>query len=504
MRVLLINTNLEVNPWPVVPLGLCYLASTLEHAGYEVRLLDLTFGHRRERRLRQIIQSFRPDCIGISIRNIDNVNMCQPFFYLDAIKTNIVDMCRETSSAPLLLGGSAIGIAPEEILDFLAADYAIAGDGEQPVLALLEQLQNNNGGCAQPTAGVYARDRMGQIISPPELSRCNLADLVHPEPYRWIDYRLYEKRGATANIQAKRGCAFQCIYCSYNLIEGKHYRLREPSDIADEVEKWVRHAHPRCLEFVDSTFNAPQHHALAICEELVRKNLKMRYTTMGLNPGCLSDDLMIAMKAAGFDQFMCSPDSASQTVLERLHKNFDRTDLEKAVKLFQKHDLRTFWFFVLGGPGETTATLEDTLDFCQNSIDPRDVIHLTIGFRVFGQTELARIMRREGLLTDGQSLLRPTFYVSPHVNARDILSRIHARGRKQTNIITYFDMELYDTLKYLTETFFPINTPEHNWVHIPNINRQLNRLGIWSHLHRRHQKRLNRLHQNTSLPDMPN
>lgn len=492
MKILLINSNQEVNPWPVIPLGLTYIARVLTDQNHQVTFLDLVFTKKCQRAIQNKLKKCQPDLIGVSIRNIDNVNMCNPFFYLEQIKRDIISACRSNSKAPIILGGSAVGISPKMIMDYLEVDYAVAGDGEQPIVTLINELERNSVPQIE-IDGLYSRNEDGSIKAPRSLARGDFSCLRHPEPYHWIDYPLYQRRGGVANIQAKRGCVFNCIYCSYNIIEGKCYRLREPEDIADEIEKWIEIEHPRCIEFVDSTFNSPLEHAIAICQEINKRQFKQRLTTMGLNPGCLSSELMSQMRNAGFEQCMCSPDSASQRILENLKKNFHYDDLIHAVELFRENDFRTFWFFILGGPGETKQTVQETLNFCRDRISKKDVIHITIGFRVFDDTRLADIMRSDYMLTDDYTFLFPQFYCSPHIEPIEILKMVHETAISNKNIITYFDMEIYDALKSFFETIFPFNPPEHNWINIPHINDMLNRIGLWKNLHKRHLKRFQRL-----------
>ncbi|MBK7474074.1 MAG: hypothetical protein IPI73_28855 [Betaproteobacteria bacterium] len=90
----------------------------------------------------------------------------------------------------------------------------------------------------------------------------------------------YQAGGGTWPLQTKRGCSMRCSYCAYPLIEGRRGRQRAPGDVVDEIER-VLHAtgvqgctRPRTFEFVDSTFNVPSEHAIAICEEIIRRGVR--------------------------------------------------------------------------------------------------------------------------------------------------------------------------------------------------------------------------------------
>ena len=100
----------------------------------------------------------------------------------------------------------------------------------------------------------------------------------------WVAWPPYERSGGTWPVQSKRGCPLACVYCAYPVIEGHHHRLRPPGDVVDEIERVSRAQGPRTFEIVDSTFNVPIEHALALCEEIVRRGLKVNLAATTVNP----------------------------------------------------------------------------------------------------------------------------------------------------------------------------------------------------------------------------
>ncbi|HVR18895.1 MAG TPA: cobalamin-dependent protein, partial [Polyangiaceae bacterium] len=80
MNVLLVNPNREQMPWPVVPVGLCTVASALRRAGHDVDVLDLTFSRDIRRDLLARVRTRAPELVGVTIRNIDNCNFESPHF----------------------------------------------------------------------------------------------------------------------------------------------------------------------------------------------------------------------------------------------------------------------------------------------------------------------------------------------------------------------------------------------------------------------------------------
>ena len=107
MRVLIVNSNQERSPWPVPPLGACAVAASVREAGHDVRLLDLTFVTRTRSAVARAVDDFRPEVIGIGVRNIDNVDWQAPHFYLPRIKADVVDVCQAKGGCPIVIGGPA-------------------------------------------------------------------------------------------------------------------------------------------------------------------------------------------------------------------------------------------------------------------------------------------------------------------------------------------------------------------------------------------------------------
>ncbi|MCK4505728.1 MAG: cobalamin-dependent protein, partial [Candidatus Aegiribacteria sp.] len=86
MKILLISSNRERHPWPIPPIGACYVASSLEHSGFDVQLLDILFSENPSSAITEKIRRFLPDMVAVSIRNIDNVDQQSPYFYLTDVK----------------------------------------------------------------------------------------------------------------------------------------------------------------------------------------------------------------------------------------------------------------------------------------------------------------------------------------------------------------------------------------------------------------------------------
>jgi len=404
-KLLLINTNTLKSPYPVPPLGICLIASCMR-GSYDVRIYDGMFdeGSGLESRL----SSFNPDFVGFSIRNVDDMVTERNIFFVEEVYRKFIEPARRFTNAPFILGGSGYTIFPREILDYTGADYGIAGEGEETLPALLQKLERGEDISEIPNVYTKTSQTSGYL---------RIEKDYNQRPYSQIDLKLnfkpYTGRGAYS-IQTKRGCSLQCLYCSYPLLEGKQYRLRTPVSIVNEIAEASERIGPDVtFEFVDSTFNEPKGHAEDICRELIRRKIKVRMRTMGMNPRNTSRELFALMMEAGFTQIDVTPDSASPPVIKNLRKGFTMDDIRRTANLIREFDMPAMWFFLFGGPGESRETFNETLCFIDNYINTNDLVYMSGGLRIYPGTPLYQVALKEGIISASDNLLSPSvFYFS--------------------------------------------------------------------------------------------
>jgi radical SAM superfamily enzyme YgiQ (UPF0313 family) len=250
-----------------------------------------------------------------------------------------------------------------------------------------------------------------------------------------IDFTPYREKGAYS-IQTKRGCSHGCIYCTYPWLEGTKFRTRDPEDIVDEIEQ----AHDRLgnvmFEFVDSTFNDPPGHAESICSEIIRRKLRLRLRTMGINPRNSSEKLFELMMEAGFVQIDATPDTASPAMLKNLRKGFELYDVRQMASSIRKFNLPSMWFFLFGGPGENEKTFKETIDFIDQDINPDDLVYMAAGLRIYPNTPLEKTALKEKIIKPGQSLMYPpVFYYSKETPRDKLIELINEVSNKSVNCV---------------------------------------------------------------------
>ena len=414
MKVLLVSPNVESLPDPVFPIGLAYVTAALRENGIQYRVLDLCFVQDYKAAIGSSIESFQPDIIGLSLRNLDNVSYPNYISYVPFYR-QVVQTIRTQTKGLIVVGGSGFALIPESVLEYLGADFGVVGEGELSFVRLLKQLDGKKD---------YYQSQGSRIINDHAGITEDLDTLPVPDR-SGFDNQAYLKWGGMGNIQTKRGCPFRCIYCTYPIIEGGKARLRNPRLICDEIEGMLANGIDNFF-FVDNTFNYPLDHAQSICQEIISRKLPVKWSCYA-NPRFITPRLIELMLAAGCTGLEFGSDAANQTMLVNLGKNFTVNDLRGASAICRQSGISYCHNLLLGGPGETMETVHQTLDAIKD-MSPTAVICM-IGIRVFPKTRLSFIAMEEGIIGPEEDFLKPVFYLSPAIE-NEILPFIEEFSRE--------------------------------------------------------------------------
>lgn len=400
MKVLLISANRERDPHPVFPIGLACLVGPLAAAGHLLSVLDLCFEPEPPLAISSALAENQPDIVVISLRNLDNVTWPGSRSYLDGVR-EIVALCHDR--AVTIIGGSGFSLMPVEILASVGADYGVAAEGEEVLPRLLDCLES--GGDAARLPGVVLPGR-ADFIPPLPLGTLGTPDRT------LFDVGRYYSEGGMANVQTKRGCPFDCIYCTYPLLEGRCMRLRPIPEIIAEIRTLVDCYGVNYLYFVDDIFNYPPEFAEELCRTMVAERLPVNWSAF-INPDFITPELMDAMLAAGCDAVEFGSDSGSPVMLNNLRKSFTIDDMRRASRLCNERNVDFAHYLLFGGPGETRETILESFAL-MDELEPTAVIAMT-GIRIYPNTALYLTAIEEGLVEASASLLEPVFYISPAV-----------------------------------------------------------------------------------------
>ena len=400
MRVLLISANTEKIHMPTLPLGLACVASATQKAGYDVAMVDLMVEKDTRSALKEAIEGFSPDIIGISVRNIDDQNMENPIFLLDPVK-EIVAGCRSLSGARIVLGGAGYSLFPESALSFLGADLGIQGEGEVVFPELIERMERGASlsglsGLYVPSHGFQCKRAFTKNLDTLPLPDTDLLPIPSQKEKLWMP------------VQTRRGCPLSCSYCSTEVIEGRVMRRHSPEAIVQWMARW-RRAGIRQFYFVDNTFNLPPSYAKKICRNLIDHGLNIRWWSI-LYPKQVDKELVGLMAEAGCEQVSIGFESGSERILKNMNKRFTPKEVHQISERLSEYGIRRMGFLLLGSPGETRESVEESLVFA-DSVN-LNFLKITAGVRIYPHTSLAKRAIAEGVISSHDDLLFPRFYLA--------------------------------------------------------------------------------------------
>jgi len=448
-RVFLLSANTMTEPYPVYPLGMAIVASALVSAGHHVRQFDLLNEDRSYARLHRAIQEFNPDFVGISMRNIDNVDsFSSEESWTLAADRAVIKKIKEATGAPVVLGGSAFSIMPEEILEFVEADYGIVGDGGILFTHWIERFEQG---------------QKSPLISR-ENHPLDMGDMtVHP---LWSEpiIKYYNENSKVIGLPTKRGCPHHCAYCTYPVLEGSKFRHREPGSVIEDIRQLQQDYHIGNIFFTDSVFNDTEETYLEMVEELLRSEIRITWSAF-FRPAGIKNKHLRLLKRSGLYAVEAGTDAASDATLAGLKKDFRFDEVIHFNEACLQEEIPCIHYIMFGGPGETKETLKEGLgniDLLKNC-----VVLAFSGVRIFPGTLLHKKAIKDGIVHGKDSLLKPVFYFSPEIEPKAMNSILeetfrHKRqrifppsaGRERLKILSRFGYRgpLWDKLISFNKT----------------------------------------------------
>ena len=408
-RVLLVSVNTEDQPYPVYPLALDYLRAPLQQAGYDTRTWDSQFAQSRGFKFEEVLRSYDPAVALVSVRNADNNDAANTKNYLPDTLAMVAAIKNHTG-AKVVLGGSGYSLFPDEILKASQADCGVMGPGEHIVVALVEALLEGTDPCLLP--GLVYRQGDSCRINPP----------VPPSSARALlsrDRELvqsYWEQGGLPGVQLKRGCPYECVYCTYPLLEGRKFLQKDAAEVVDEIQGFYETAGVDQFFVVDSVMNAVPALARAFAEELCRRRLPVHWSGYFIPKG-ITRECVELWRASGLDGIEFGVDTLCPPLLKRWGKAFQLADLHQAAQACVETGMPYSMYLIFGGPGETQAC-------------PKAVVFGFLGMRIYPRTRLLDIARQEGVVRNGDNLLEPKFYISSQLDPDRLTARLAELGRQ--------------------------------------------------------------------------
>lgn len=371
------NEELDRSIFRYPPLGLGYLASMLRTNGVSVQLLDCTFIDPQH--ALRIVRKSHPRIVGI-----------YSMVTINHHATELAKALREETEL-LVAGGPLPSLVPEEFLDMF--DIVVIHEGEH---TFLEVVRNHlNGASWKEVSGIAFLDDEGNCHQNQDRPfEQNLDSLPYPardlfpnKSYKHYWSTLY---GYTVTNQiTTRGCPYLCDFCS-NPIFGRSYRERSASNVVDEMREIEGLGYDRVF-FSDDCFTQNLQRVEEICDILIHEKLNLEWMCLS-RADRLDERTAMKMARAGCKQIFFGIESGNERMLKVMNKRIILSDVEKAIRSAKHAGIATGGFFILGYPGESDASLLDTLRF--SSALPLDYLSYSFPYPIFGTGLYTKVEQR--------------------------------------------------------------------------------------------------------------
>jgi len=417
--ILFVSANRYCDPYPVYPLGVSYLKTHIVNRDPSLSISVFDFNCSSLEEFSILLKSQTYSFICISLRNIDDTNIYAQNCFVGWYK-EIITIARQYSESAIIIGGAGFSIFPSALYTDLNPDYGITGEGEEALFDLISGLKA--GTDVSAIEGLVYRKNNSVVINP-KVKTLGSIDLNFEENLT----SFYWQKSGMLNIQTKRGCPYNCIYCSYPIIDGRRVRTFDPGRIVHELREMKEKHGIDYVFFTDSVFNIRNSYNIELAEQIIKSGLKIRWGAYFSHSDFEKDHLRL-FRDAGLTHIEFGTDSLSSKQLRNYKKSFTidqvlhNSDLCNEIGVFFAH------FLIFGGYGETDETIDESFE--NSKLIDNTVFFPYVGMRIYPGTELFDRSIAEGRIHNTRELLNPVYYVSDSVSVEKIKEKAALTGKR--------------------------------------------------------------------------
>jgi radical SAM superfamily enzyme YgiQ (UPF0313 family) len=326
----------------LLPLSIGYLGGVLQHHGHVVELRDDAV-HSDEEVLGAIEAC---DVVGISAMTASAARAMR-----------LASLAKERGKK-VLVGGPHASCSPEDFLDTGNVDVVVKGEAEETIVELMEALPDRERW--REIDGIGFREDGKAVFTKPRALPTDLDSIPFPAWHLLPleRYWTHQKKGRTVQLFSSRGCPWSCTYCN-KLQSTRKYRARSPKNTVDEIEWLVREYGLDGIYFPDDLFTLYRDRVTGICDEILRRGLKVQWTCV-TRVDCVDPEMLGRMAEAGCVKINYGVESGSPRILEAMKKRFTLEQIVVAAKMTREARIRSTFFIIVGFPGETWQDIELT------------------------------------------------------------------------------------------------------------------------------------------------
>lgn len=332
----------------IPPIGIGYIGAVLKKAGHEVSFIDSQALNLTTEQFRAKLTGFKPEVVGIT-------SMTPTFFgALQAAK--IAKEC----GAIVVMGGPHLAVFPKETLSYSCIDYGIIGEGEYSMLELVDKIER--GLPVNRIKGLVYRENGRIRMNPASLIR-NLDGLPFPARHLLPMEAYSSILGLHPSdvMVTTRGCPYRCGFCVKQPSDQK-VRFRSAKNIVDEMELLVKTRKVKEIMFYDDTLTMKRQHVVDICNEILRRGLKVLWESP-TRVDCLDPELLRLMRQAGCRRLRVGVESGCQDILNLMQKDITVNEIRRGINWIKEAKIECSAYFIIGYLGDNKERMRKTVSF---------------------------------------------------------------------------------------------------------------------------------------------
>ncbi|PIP42059.1 MAG: B12-binding domain-containing radical SAM protein [Desulfobacterales bacterium CG23_combo_of_CG06-09_8_20_14_all_51_8] len=351
MKVALITPPYPLEEVPSPPLGICYVAAACEAAGAEVRIFDYIVSQYTPDKLHRQMDEFQPDVVGAT-----SVTMNFP------VGAEILKAAKQHNPSVItVMGGPHVSFdAKNTLTRFPEIDAIIVGEGENTLMQWMPAAGSRSAwhgikGLAFMDGGQFISTGPGEFIE-------DLDALPLPSRHL-LPLSKYKALGFPISIITSRGCPNKCIFCLGRKMVGFKVRYRDTTRVVDEIESLVSKGFER-INIADDLFVSNKKRVRRLCEEILNRRINFGWSAFA-RVDTVDEETLTLMRRAGCDAVSFGIESGNQEMLERVQKRITLDQARRAVRACKNAGMIAHASFMVGLPGESRETMQDSMEFAR-------------------------------------------------------------------------------------------------------------------------------------------
>jgi anaerobic magnesium-protoporphyrin IX monomethyl ester cyclase len=382
-------------------LSIGYLAAYAVSRGHTVEAVDM-YAWSWDKAKDFVIKS-RPDIVAIACSHTVDRGSA----YLAARFVKGLD-----SAIKVVFGGHHSSAMAEQIVRHLPVDAVVVGEGEVTFEELIRAWENN--GDIHDIKGLVFMEGERLIKTaerPPiadldglpfplrgEIPRDRTIAATYPSPLPYLKYNGKSIGARTyASMTTSRGCPYKCQFCSVTAFWGASWRIRSTENVVDEIEALVEKHGVQHINFLDDIFSIKPERVIDICNEIIRRRIEITWDNM-TRVDSVSEEMAYCMRKAGCMWTSFGIETGDDAVMRNINKEINNDRVIRAFDIFRRQGIATVALMMVGNPGESRASIDETKKLMRRIRPDLIVAAKTM---VMPATELYEQARTTGLIDAG-------------------------------------------------------------------------------------------------------